>query len=86
MIRNRILSYYLDREERSIMFIELVTMKEWGEEGEYAEEEVPKVIKFLRSQKLPAFRDRTDWGKLSYKEWEDFKEENKLKIKQLLNG
>lgn len=89
MDKKWIVSYVLNSDYESISIIELIAMKEFNEVAEYTDEEVPRVVEFLKQQKVPKFEKKYSIGSYEYEtmeEWNEFVKENKEKIKKMLNG
>lgn len=81
-----IFSYTLAEDKKSLLFWELKAIPTWGEKGEYTFEECQRIVELLRTIPVPEFVDEYPWGGKTYKEWDEFVKENKLKIKELLYG
>lgn len=87
--RKYIVSYSEIGEGENVNIITFTAMKEFGEVGEYTEEEAREVVKYLNGLKSPFYNDERNIGAYKYKthkEWDGFVENNKKQIKILIDA
>lgn len=77
-------SYHLSDDNKGVITYVLRALPAWGEKGEYTLEECRKLEEWIHSQPVPEFKDEYPWGGKTYREWDEFVNNNKLKMRELL--
>lgn len=76
--------YGLNNENKKVTTVRMIAMPEFGEAGQYTEEEAREVVEFIQKQPLPEFA--AGFNPYHSDEWDEFVRVNTKKIKQLMDA